>query len=127
METLTKDLKKKTVVLGASTNPTRYSNIAVKRLLGAGHEVVPIGIKDGEIAGLEIVKDRPDLEDVHTITMYLSPENQAEYYDYIVSLKPKRILVNPGAENLDLLSIARDNGIELEFACTLVLLSSEQY
>jgi predicted CoA-binding protein len=118
---------KKTVVIGASTNPSRYSFMAVNNLLDEGHEVVPVGIKDGEIRGLKILKGQPEIDDVHTVTLYVGPANQPQYYDYIISLKPERIIFNPGTENPELMKLAKSNNIASEVACTLVLLSINQY
>jgi len=118
---------KKTLVLGASPNPSRYSNIAVHRLTNHGHEVVPVGVRDGEIADIEIIKGRPEVEGVDTITLYLNPKRQVEYYDYILGLNPKRIIFNPGTENPELSRLAREKGIETEVACTLVMLSVDEY
>src|ERR1044072_2467671 len=100
----------KTVVLGATPNPSRYAYMAVKSLQRHGFEVVPIGLKVGEVGGITIHNDKPELEDVHTVTLYLNPTNQIEWYDYILSLKPKRIIFNPGTENPALTKIAKDNG-----------------
>ena len=118
---------KKTLVLGASTNPIRYSNTAVQRLLQGGFDVVPVGIKEGDISGVPIQKGQPLLEDVHTITLYLNPQRQKAYYDYILSLRPERIIFNPGTENPELIKLAREKGIEVEMACTLVMLAVGQY
>ncbi|HKK75846.1 MAG TPA: CoA-binding protein [Saprospiraceae bacterium] len=118
---------KKTLVLGASPNVSRVSNQAVHRLKRLGHEVVPVGIRDGQIAGIDIRKGQPDVAGVDTITMYLSAKNQVQYYDYIISLEPKRIIFNPGAENAELYQMAKENGIEVENACTLVMLSLSGY
>jgi len=118
---------KKTVVLGASPNPQRYSFLAVNKLLRHGHEVVPIGVKEGEVGGLKIVKGTPDLEGVDTVTLYLNPQRQKQYYDYILKLNPKRIIFNPGTENPELEKMAEELGIEPLEACTLVLLSTHQY
>lgn len=118
---------KKTLVLGASTNPQRYAYIATHRLTAAGHEVVPLGIKKGIVAGLTIINDRPLEKDVDTVTLYLNPLRQEEYYDYILALQPKRIIFNPGTENMVLAKMAREKGIETLNACTLVLLSIDQY
>lgn len=118
---------KKTLVLGASDNPIRYSNAAVRRLAQGGFEVVPVGVRDGEISGVPIQKGQPPMNDVHTITLYLNPQRQKEYYDYILSLQPRRIIFNPGAENPELMKLAKDNGIEVEMACTLVMLAVGQY
>ncbi len=117
----------KTVVLGATTNPERYAYLAVKRLLKFGHEVVPVGKKKGEIDGIKIHTDMPDIKDVHTVTLYLNPMHQKEMYNYILSLHPKRVIFNPGAENPEFEAIARKNGIEATEACTLVLLSTGMY
>lgn len=118
---------KKTVVLGASPNADRISNMAVHRLLSHGHEVVPVGIRGGEIAGLPIVVGRPEVSGTDTVTLYLNPEVQKEYYDYILGLQPKRILFNPGTENPELEDLAKQKGIETEEACTLVLLGTGEY
>ena len=121
------DVKKLTVVLGASPDRSRYSNLAVNRLSQHGHEVVPVGIRSGEIAGIEIVKGTPPLEGVDTVTLYLNAERQKQYYDYIFSLHPARLIFNPGAENPELSKLAEEKGIEPMEACTLVLLSTGQY
>jgi uncharacterized protein len=118
---------KKTLVLGASDNPSRYSNLALNRLVKNGHPVVAIGRKDTSVAGIEITKEKREFEDIDTVTLYLNPFNQKEYYDYIVSLKPKRIIFNPGTENEELNQLAKENKIETLEACTLVLLSTGQY
>ncbi len=115
------------MVLGASTNPARYSYQAVHRLVESGHEVIPIGIKKGSVAGIEIINDRPLIKELDTITLYLNPQRQEQYYDYIISLKPKRIIFNPGTENFKLAQLAKTEGIETSNACTLVLLSIGQY
>lgn len=119
--------KKITVVLGASTNPSRYSNLAIKRLVQHGHQVLPIGIREGEVEGVKIVTGTPTVKDVDTITLYLNPERQKLYYDYVVSLHPKRIIFNPGAENPELEKLAIVHGIEPVDACTLVMLSTGQF
>ncbi len=119
----------KTVVIGASTNPSRYSYIASNMLKEYGHEVVPVGIKKGKVAEKQILDLRlqPKIDDVHTVTLYLGPQNQPEWYDYILSLKPKRIIFNPGTENGELVQLAQQNSIETENACSLVLLSTRSY
>ena len=113
--------------MGASTNPIRYSNAAVQRLAQDGFEVVPVGVREGEISGVAIEQGKPALEDIHTITLYLNPQRQQEYYDYILSLNPQRIIFNPGTENPELMRLAQDKGIEVEMACTLVMLAVGQY
>ena len=118
---------KKTLVLGASPNPIRFSHKAVKSLVRHGHEVVPIGNKNGEIMWQKIIIGKPKLNNVHTITLYLNPDNQKEYYDYILSLSPKRIIFNPGSENQELIELAMKNKIEVSIACTLVMLNTNNY
>ena len=119
----------KTVVLGATTNPARYAYRAVERLQQKEIEVVPVGIRKGESAGLTIQNDNPSIEDVHTITLYLNPTIQKNYYDYILGLKPKRVIFNPGTENPELYGLLRQQSPEtkVEIACTLVLLSIGNY
>lgn len=118
---------KKTVVLGASDSPMRYSFLAVRRLISYDHPVVAIGKKTGKIDNTEIITEHPPIADVDTVTIYLNPAHQPQYYDYILSLKPKRIIFNPGAENPELAQLAKDNGIQPMEACTLVMLGTGQY
>lgn len=118
---------KKTIVLGASTNPQRVSHEAVLRLKAKGYQVVPVGIKKGDIGGIDIVNGTPAMEQVDTITLYLNPRRQKEYYDYILGLNPKRIIFNPGTENPELINLAKAANIETEIACTLVMLSLNDY
>ena len=120
-------MNKKTIVLGASSNPDRYSYLAVNRLVAHGHDVVAVGRRNGKISTTEIITDHPHVEDVDTITLYLNAQNQKQYYDYIISLHPKRIIFNPGAENDELAKLAKQNNIQPMEACTLVLLSTGQY
>ncbi|MBP7273130.1 MAG: CoA-binding protein [Saprospiraceae bacterium] len=120
-------MDKKTVVLGASTKPERYSFLATRALLRNGHTVVPIGNKAGKIDGQAIFMGKPHIENIDTVTLYLNPERQKEYYDYIISLQPKRIIFNPGTENPELMQLAKNQKISTELACTLVLLSTSQY
>lgn len=117
----------KTLVLGATTDPTRYSFLAINKLLGYGHEVVAVGHSGGEVRGVEIKNEFPTEEEVDTVTMYLNPRNQQQYYNSIINLKPRRIIFNPGAENTELAKLATENGIAVEDACTLVLLNTGQY
>lgn len=118
---------KHTVVLGASDNPQRYSYLAVDRLAAHSHPVTAIGKKTGTIGRIPVITEHPAMNDVDTITLYLSAANQKAYYDYILSLHPKRIIFNPGAENPELEQLARQNHIEPLEACTLVMLSTGQY
>jgi uncharacterized protein len=118
---------KKTLVLGASDNPERYSNMAIMRLRGKGHPVVAIGHRLARTGDVDIETEKKPFADVDTVTLYLNPMRQAAYYDYIISLHPKRIIFNPGAENPELSALAKANGIQPLAACTLVLLSTGQY
>ena len=120
-------MKKKTLVIGASTNTARYSNIAINRLVSHQVPTVAIGLREGEVAGVAIKKDKYRFEDVDTVTLYLSPPRQKEYYEYVVSLSPERVIFNPGTENREFYDLLRKNNIEVEVACTLVLLSTDQY
>jgi uncharacterized protein len=119
--------QKKTLVLGASENPERYSYLAVNRLRANQHPVIAIGKREGEIEDVNITTDHPGITDLDTITVYLNQQHQKQYYDYILSLHPKRIIFNPGAENEELAELAAQHGIQPMEACTLVLLSTGQY
>ena len=119
--------KKKTLVIGASENPARYSNLAINRLKNNQHPVVAIGKRAGSVAGIPIATEKIEIDDIDTITLYLNPALQKEYYDYIISLHPKRIIFNPGTENDELAELAQQQGIKPVEACTLVLLSTGQY
>lgn len=117
----------KTLVLGASENTERYSNKAVRSLLHHQHEVLAIGKVKGQIENVAIETGFPEYKDVDTVTLYLNLQNQKAFYDYILKLKPRRIIFNPGAENPELEQLALANGIKVEEACTLVLLSIGAY
>jgi len=118
---------KKTLLLGASENPGRYSFLALNSLRKHQHPVVAIGRKQGKVLDVDITTEKKPLDTVDTVTLYLNPTNQKEYYDYILSLRPKRIIFNPGTENTELYDLAKNNGIQPLEACTLVLLSTGQY
>lgn len=118
---------KKTVVLGATPNPARYAFLATQRLTKYGHEAVPVGIRTGEIDGIAIQNGQPALENTDTVTLYIGPDRQPPYYDYIFSLQPKRIIFNPGTENPELKQLAEEKGIETVEGCTLVMLSIGGY
>lgn len=122
-------MSKKTVIIGATTNPSRYAYIAAGMLTEYKHEIVPIGIKKGAVYGRQIlpINDRPDVNNVDTVTLYIGPRHQPEHYDYILSLKPKRIIFNPGTENKEFEKLIEEAGSEALEACTLVLLRSGQY
>lgn len=119
--------KKKTLVLGASTNPSRYSNMAINRLVTYNQPVVALGLRKGEVAGISISSQREDFQEVDTVTLYLNPKRQVEYYDYILSLQPNRVIFNPGTENPELYNLLKKNNIEIEVGCTLVMLGTNQY
>lgn len=118
---------KKSVVLGASENPSRYSYLAVERLRSMGHSVVAIGRKEGKIGETAIISGHPKLEEVDTIALYLNPKLQVAEYDYILALHPRRVIFNPGTENDELLQLLKEKGIEGVEACTLVMLGTGQY
>jgi predicted CoA-binding protein len=118
---------KKTLVLGASENPSRYSFLALQRLRNRQHPVLAIGKKKGVVGDVQIESEKIEWKDVDTVTLYLNPAHQKQYYDYIISLKPKRIIFNPGAENEELAEMAAKNGIQAVEACTLVMLATNQY
>jgi predicted CoA-binding protein len=121
------DQARKTLVLGASDNPDRYSFLAVNRLREKGHPVVAIGKRKAVVADVHIDTIKKDMSDIDTVTVYLNPGNQKEYYDYILSLYPRRLIFNPGAENEELALLARAQGIQTMEACTLVLLGTGQF
>jgi hypothetical protein len=120
-------MNKKTLVLGASLKPNRYSNYAIQRLVENKIDVVAFGLKKGVVSGVEIDTKLFNDESIHTVTLYLNPTRQKEYYDYVVALKPERVIFNPGTENPEFYKILKDNNIFFEIACTLVLLSTNQY
>ena len=117
----------KTLVIGASENSERYSFKAVNMLQEFGHQVVALGLKAGKINSTEIITGRPVLEEIDTVTLYIGKDRQPEYYDYLISLKPRRIIFNPGTENSIFQELAEQNNIHVEIACTLVLLSTGQF
>ncbi|MBK6829077.1 MAG: CoA-binding protein [Chitinophagaceae bacterium] len=120
-------IPKKTLVLGASDNPSRYSYLAIQRLRSHGHPVVAIGRKHTQVADVPVTVQPVQEKEIDTVTLYLNPSHQQEYYDYILSLAPKRIIFNPGTENPELEEMARQKGIKTLEACTLVMLSTNQY
>jgi len=124
---MNKAISKKTVVIGASENPARYAFRAVHQLKNSGHEVIPIGLKPGAIGDIKILNNFPLIEDVHTVSLYIRPSVQKNYEDYIINLKPKRIIFNPGTENPGLVRKAKAEGIAAEIGCTLVMLSIADY
>jgi len=122
-------MNKKTVIIGATTNPSRYAFLAAGMLTEYKHDIVPIGIKKGEVYGQQILSiyEHPAVKDVDTVTLYIGPHHQPEHYDYIMSLNPKRVIFNPGTENQEFENELEKKGVEAIEACTLVLLRSGQY
>ena len=118
---------KPTVVIGASPNTDRYSYKATISLQQHNHTVYPIGIRNGKINDLDIITSKPNIDNIDTVTLYVGPDNQPAWFDYIFSLNPKRIIFNPGTENPEFEALAISKGIEVLDACTLVLLSINQY
>ncbi len=118
---------KKTLVLGASPNPLRFSHKMVKSLVRHGYEVIPIGIREGQIAEVDIVIGKPKLENIHTVSLYLQPEKQKEYYEYLIELHPHRIIFNPGTFNQELSSLAEKNDIQTVKDCGLVMINNGFY
>ena len=120
-------IKKKTLVLGASGNPSRYSYLAINRLRSHDHPVVAIGLRQQKVFDVDVTTEKKPFDNVDTVTLYLNPKNQQPYYDYILSLQPKRIIFNPGTENEELARMAHEKGIETIEGCTLVMLSTGLY
>lgn len=118
---------KKTLVIGASTKPERYSNKAIRMLREYEHEVVALAKRTGHVNGVPIQTEFPHEENIHTVTMYLGANRQSEYYEDILSLKPRRVIFNPGAENEELREMLKSEGIETVEGCTLVMLRSNQF
>jgi|ERR1700722_3217937 len=120
-------ISKKTLVLGASANPSRYSYLAINKLRDHKHPVVAIGRTTAVVADIPVQSETSPIPDLDTVTMYLNPVNQKNYYDYILDQHPKRVIFNPGAENQEFEKILEEKGIQTVEACTLVLLTTGQY
>ena len=118
---------KRTLILGATPNPTRYAYLAAERLVSRGYETVPVGIKQGNVQGVEILNGKPDVPEIDTVTLYIGARHQPEYYDWLLRVAPRRIIFNPGTENPELSRLARENGIETVAGCTLVMLAGGNY
>ncbi|WP_340199270.1 CoA-binding protein [Ascidiimonas sp. W6] len=117
----------KTLVMGASLSTNRYSNMAIRNLRKKNQEVVAFGMREGEVLDVTVVNTLIQYTDVETVTLYLNPVRQESYYQYIISLKPKRVIFNPGTENMEFYKLLEVNNIKVEEACTLVMLSTNQY
>jgi len=120
-------MNKKTLVIGASVNPMRYSNSAVISLQRFGYEVVALAKRSGRIGDIHIQIQFPENELIHTITLYIGPKHQPEYYERIIDLKPRRVIFNPGTENPDFLRKLEASGIEALEDCTLEMLNADRY
>lgn len=120
-------MTKRTLVFGTSLKENRYSNIAVRRLREKNNPVVAYGIKEGKVLDVDIDTELKPYKNINTVSLYLNPKRQKEYYDYILGLNPQRVIFNPGTENLEFIELLQKNEIEAEVACTLVLLSLNQY
>lgn len=120
-------MKNVTLVLGASTNPNRYSNIAIKRLIDKNLPIAALGLRKGTVGSVLIEDEKLGFTNIDTVTLYLNPKRQEAYYNYIIGLKPRRVIFNPGTENMEFVKLLKENNIEAEVACTLVLLSTNQY
>ena len=118
---------KKTLVLGASLKPNRYSNMAIHRLVSNSVPTTAFGLRSGIVTGITIDTEFTNYTDIHTITLYLNPKRQQDFYNYILSLQPKRVIFNPGTENSELMTLLQENNIAFEVACTLTLLAINQY
>lgn len=118
---------KKTLVIGASPKPERYSNRAIKMLGEYGHDVVALAKRNGNVNGVDIRTSFPENEKIHTVTIYLGEKRQPEYYDDIIRLNPKRVIFNPGTENTEFKNMLEAKGVETVEACTLVLLRTNQF
>jgi len=118
---------KKTLVFGASPKPTRYGNMVIHRLVENDIETEAFGVRSGTVSGVEIKNTLEDFHDIDTITLYVNPKRQEEYYQSIIELKPRRVIFNPGTENPEFQGVLQENNIEVEVACTLVLLSTGQF
>lgn len=116
-----------TLVFGASLNPERYSFLAVNRLREHNIPTFAYGLKSGKIADVEIDTELVQYQNIHTITLYLNPQRQRDFYDYIISLNPKRVIFNPGTENDEFIELLESKGVFCEIACTLVLLGTNQF
>ena len=118
---------KKTLVIGASEKPERYSNKAIRALRGYGHPVVAIAPRMGQVGDVPFDIEKKQYHEVDTVTLYVGPQNQPPFYDYIVGLNPGRVIFNPGTENPEFVRMLQDNGIRCDEACTLVLLNIGAY
>ena len=116
-----------TLVLGASLKEDRYSNRAIKKLRAYNFSTKAVGLLEGQVEDVKIHKGKPDFKTIETVTLYLNAKRQKDYYKYIIALKPKRVIFNPGTENPEFVDLLTENNIAFEVACTLTLLATNQY
>ncbi|SHI32824.1 hypothetical protein SAMN04488096_101141 [Mesonia phycicola] len=119
--------KNETLVIGASLKPNRYSNMAINKLRNHNQTTKAIGLREGDVAGVTIETDLKKHQNIDTVTLYLNPARQEQYYNYIIDLQPRRVIFNPGTENPEFYKLLQKSNIQVEVACTLVLLSTNQY
>jgi len=119
--------QKLTLVVGASLKKERFSNIAVRRLTEHHVPVIAVGLRAGEINGITVQKPFPEVENIHTVTMYVGPKHQSFWFEFILKAKPKRVIFNPGTPNEEFEQLLQDRGIEVVEECTLVMLSNDDY
>jgi uncharacterized protein len=120
-------LSRTTLVIGASTNINRYSNICIRELAERNFPIEALGKREGSVAGIVIKTGKPDLSCIHTVTLYLGAQNQPEFYQYIINLKPERVIFNPGTENPQFEKLLTDAGIEFISACSIVMLHTGEF
>ena len=118
---------KRTLVIGASENPSRYSNLVIQQLRKNRHDVIALAKRKGLVSDVPIQTTFPENEYIHTVTLYVGPQRQQEYFNYLIELNPERVIFNPGTENFELEELLQNNGIETIQACTLVMLNTGQY
>lgn len=120
-------MKKKTLVLGASLNPERFSYMAVRKLRYGNIPVVAVGMREGEISGVRVEKPFSRFDDIHTVTVYIGTRNLPMYYEYILGLKPSRVIFNPGTESPAFAETLKAAGVEVVNACTLIMIANNVY
>jgi predicted CoA-binding protein len=120
-------MKKRTLIIGASEKPERYSNKAIRKLTAYGHEVIALALQPGQVEDVIFETEKKDFADIDTVSLYVGPQNQNDFTEYVIGLKPRRVIFNPGTENAGFMKKLRQAGIQTEEACTLVLLGTGQY
>lgn len=118
---------KRTLIIGASEKPERYSNKAIRKLRAHGHEVIALAPRPGRVEDVIFETEKKEFPDIDTVSLYVGPRNQSGFIDYIIGLNPRRVIFNPGTENSEFEVKLQKAGILPEEACTLVLLGTGQY